>query len=131
MGLITSTNQVALNPEGYIEMKLIGEQTYQTIEEVGKASRQYIDKLNYEHRPVLVLIDLTQHKSINSGTNKASMELLDAIPYKRTAMFGSNAIITEVSRGIITALGKGENTKVFKTREEAVAWLVMKDPLAG
>ncbi len=124
-------NQVWLAPEGYVEVKLAGEQSFQTIEEVGKRCRPFVDKLNYEHRPILGLVDLTEHRSINAGTNKAALGLLEAIPYKRAAMFGSGVIVTEITRGLIAALGKGDRTKAFGSREEAVAWLLMKDPLEG
>jgi hypothetical protein len=128
---ISAPNQVSLAPEGYVEVQLVGEQTFATIEAVGKACRPFIDKLNYQHRPILGLIDLTEHNSVNPGTNKAALSLLESIPYKRAAMFGANMIMTEIARGLIAALGKSANTKIFGTREEAVAWLVMRDPLEG
>ncbi len=131
MDQIAPTNQVSLAPEGFVEVRLLGDQSFQTIEAVGKSCRPFIDKLNYEHRPILGLIDLTEDSSINPGTNKAALELLESIPYKRAALFGASRIIAEITRALIAALGKGGYTKVFDTREEAVAWLVMKDPMEG
>lgn len=131
MDEMAASNEVSLAPEGFLEIRLIGAQTYETIEKVGKDCRPFIDKLNYERRPILGLIDFSEHKNFNTGSNKAAFETLANIPYKRAAMFGSNPILTEVGRALIAALGKGKNTKVFGSREEAVAWLLMKDPLEG
>ncbi len=127
----TMHNEVWLAPEGYVEVKLAGEQSLRAIEAVGKACRPLMDKLNYEHKPILGLIDLTDDHSINSGANKAALGLLESIPYHRAAMYGANLVMTEVARGLIAALGKGGNTKVFGERDEALAWLLMNDPLAG
>ena len=124
-------NEVFLAPEGFVEFRMIGEQSYQKIEKTAMACRRFIDLLNYQHKPLLGLVDLSEDHSINPGTNKATLKALEEIPYQRAAMFGASPIMTEVTRALIAALGKGANTKIFGTREEAEAWLLMKDPLEG
>jgi len=127
----TTGNEVLLDPLGFVEVRLIGPQSYQSIEAVAKRCRPFIDKLNYARKPLLGLIDFTEHKHFDTGSTKAALKMLEEIPYKRAAMYGTNPILLEISRGIVAALGKGASTKVFGSREEAVAWLLMKDPLEG
>ena len=79
-------NIVRLEPEGFVYVALIGDQSYQTIEEIGKACRPLIDRLNYENKPILGLIDFSEDKSFDAGSNKASLKLMEGIPYKRAAM---------------------------------------------
>lgn len=131
MSELVSHNEVNLRPEGYVEIRLLGDQDYQTIEAIGKACRPIIDRLNYEHKPILGLIDFSEDRSFNAGSNKASLEVLEHIPYHRAAMYGTHPVLIEIGRALIAALGKGKNTKVFNSREEALAWLLMKDPLEG
>lgn len=126
-----TANVVMLQPEGYVEVRLMGAQSYQTIESVGKACEPIINKLNFEKRPVLGLIDFTEDTSFDAGTNRAALEVLEGISYRRAALFGANAVMAGVIRALVAALGKAESTKVFETREEAVAWLVMKDAVTG
>ena len=111
-------------PEGVIEVRLVGPQNIETIESVVKASQPLIEQLRYAGKPVLGLIDFSEEGAFSASSNKAAMQALERIPYARVAMFGTNPIIAEVGRIIVSALGKGESTKVFGSRDEAVAWLV-------
>ena len=49
--------------------------------------------------------------------------LLDrpALMRDRIAMYGANAVLSEVTKAVIAALGKADRTEVFGTREEALA----------
>lgn len=125
----TSTqNIVSLEPENYIFVALIGDQDYRSIEEVAKRARKLADNLQAEGKPILGVIDSSRHGSFNAGSNKAAMQALDVIPYRRVAMCGNSKILTGVAQMIIAALGKGDYTKLFETREEAVAW-VLNEPV--
>jgi hypothetical protein len=131
MSAIPAANTVGLSPEGFVEVKIVGDQSYQSIDQVNKECQQYIQRLQYEHKPVLGLIDFTKEAGYNTGSNKAAMEALAADAYDRVALFGDNKILVEVAELIVKAMGKSTNTKVFHERDEALAWLFMKDPLAG
>lgn len=129
MNETAAKNTVLLHADGYIEVKLQGDQTFETIERVARDCRGLVDQLTFAHKRVLGLINLSGERNFSTGSNKAAMEALSGFNYDRVAMFGGTTVTTEVGSLIVKALGKSENTRVFKTREEAVAWLLMRDPL--
>jgi len=126
-----SANSVSLQPEGYISVKLVGRQDFMSMEQVAKQCKELTDQIKLQDKPVLGLVDFSQDQGFNTGTNKAVMKALEEIEYDRIAMFGANAMLGEVTKTVIAALGKADRTKVFGTREEALAWLLMRDPVRG
>lgn len=128
----TSTyGTVTLESPGYVVVALEGDQTYQSIDSLFQIALKYAEQLKGEHRPLLGLVDLSHQTGFNTGSNKAALEALSKIDYDRAALVGDNALFSELAQLIIGALGKNDRTKFFKTREEAVPWLLMKDPLKG
>lgn len=126
-----ASNSVAMHTEGYALVTLVGKQDYMTMDKLAKQCIKLGDQLKVEGKPLLGLVDFSRDPNFTPGTNKAVMQALEEIPYDRIAMFGENKLLGEVTRAVISALGKSDRTKVFRTREEAVAWLLMKDPLRG
>lgn len=126
-----SANSVSLQPEGYVLVKLVGKQDFMSMDQVAKQCRELADQLQLQDKPLIGLVDFSQDMGFNTGTNKAVMKALEEIPYDRIAMFGTNAVLSEVTKAVIAALGKTDRTKVFGTRQEALAWLLMRDPVHG
>jgi hypothetical protein len=126
-----STNSVTLTPEGYVLVELVGDQTFLTMEELGKDCKNLADRLRAENKPVIGLIDFTRDTTFNPGTNKAAMEALEAINYDKAAMYGLKGVLTEVTKAMVSALGKSDRTRVFANKQEALAWLLIRDPIYG
>ncbi len=120
---------VTYEPEGYICVALVGDQTYQTIDALRIETERMVEKLKVEHKRLLGLVDLTKQTGFNTGSNKAALEALSIIEYEKSALVSDNKLFAELAKMIISALGKNDKTKFFATREEAVAWLLMQDPL--
>jgi hypothetical protein len=126
--LPAAKNSVTINREGYIMVKLTGPQTYLTMEGVAKLCRGIADDWHARDKPVLALVDFTEDEAFNTGTNKAVLEALEDIKYDKVALYG-NPKLHDVTSTVLQALGKSAGTKLFDTREEALTWLQMKDPL--
>jgi hypothetical protein len=124
-------NTVSLDPAGYVFINFMGDQNYQSIEAVAKECQELIEQLRYEKKSVLGLLNFSGERHFDTGAHKAAMEIMGDLDYDRAAFYGENAVMADVINLIIKARGNGENTKVFNTREEALAWLLMKDPLHG
>lgn len=122
---------VTLEPEGYVKVALVGDQTYQTIDALYKEAARYARELAGEGKPLLGLVDLSQQGGYTTGSNKAALEALSKIDYDRAALVGGNEVLAGLAQMIIKALGKNDRTRFFETVEEAVPWLLMKDPLKG
>jgi len=127
----TLQNSVKLAKDGYIAVTLVGNQTQQTIEDSALQCQRLADQLRTEGKPVLGLIDFTHEDKFSTGANKATLDAMGSINYDRVAAFGKSRVLAEVTELIIQALGKTDRTKVFATREEALAWLMMRDPVHG
>jgi hypothetical protein len=126
-----TTNSIKLTSEGYILVELVGVQDYLSMESVGKECKEIATRLHYEKKPVLGLIDFTRDTTFSPGTNKAAMQALEEINYDKAAMYGSNPVLLGVTKAMVAALGKSETTKVFSSKQEALAWLMIRDPLFG
>lgn len=117
-----SNNKVFLNPEGYLEVTVVGHQTGESFQKIYDDALPFISKLQKENKPLLGYIDMTNETGYSLNSDKVAMELLEKLNYDRIAM--CNPPHAEVSKGIILAIGKSHNTKVFDNRQEAISWLL-------
>jgi hypothetical protein len=122
---------VTLEPEGYVVVALVGDQTYQTVDTLCRETLKFVNNLNLNQKPLVGLVDLSRQTGFNTGSNKAALESLSKVEYDRAALVSDNKLFGELAKAIIKALGKDDRTKFFQTREEAVPWLLMKDPMKG
>jgi hypothetical protein len=121
-----NTNSVSLHPDGYIEVIIRGDQNYMTYDQLRGQIEKFINKLQFEKKAILGLVDLTNIKSINPSSNKGAFELLEAFPYQKVALFGCNTAVAKVTNLIIQAIGKADKTKIFSDEELALKWLLNK-----
>lgn len=122
---------VTLEPEGIVCVALVGDQSYQTIDQLCQQTLRLVEQLKLQHKPLLGLVDLSRQTGFSTGSNRAALESLDKIDYDRVALVTGNPLFGDLARKIIRALGKDDRTKFFETRDEAVPWLLMRDPLKG
>lgn len=120
-------DRIFLNEEGLIEVQVEGDQTYMTFENLKPDATELLNKLQQAGKPRLGLIDISKQGKFSADSNRAAMEVLESLNYDKLAIFGGNAITTEVSKAIVLAMGKSGNTKVYQKREEAVNWLLGKE----
>jgi rRNA processing protein Krr1/Pno1 len=118
------SNTIVLNPKGYIEVTIAGDQTYDTFHRMISEVIPHIQQLKAQKKPVLGLVDLTQEGKITQDSNKGAMEVLEKTEYDRVALFGAPSVLKEVVHLIILAMGKKESTQLFSDRESAIAWLL-------
>jgi hypothetical protein len=117
------TNQVFYNPEGYVEVVIVGDQTYMSFLDLKADVDLILEKLQQDGKKRLVLIDISRQGEFSTGSNKAGMEVLESTPYDGVAIFGADRVLEEVTKAIILAMGK-ENAKLFPGRQTAVSWLL-------
>ncbi|NBW29308.1 hypothetical protein EBR37_02925 [bacterium] len=120
-------DRIFLNEEGLIEVQVEGDQTYMTFENLKPDATELLNKLQQAGKPRLGLIDISKQGKFSADSNRAAMEVLESLNYDKLAIYGGNAITTEVSKAIVLAMGKSGNTKVYQKREEAVNWLLAKE----
>jgi hypothetical protein len=121
-------NTVKLNPEGYIEVALLGDQDSVTVQDLYLRAKPYQEQLASLGKPDLALVDVSQIGGYGAGSNKEALQTMEKVNYDRVAIFGVGPVLREVLKLITLAMGKDGNTKYFDNREDALAWLLDKDP---
>jgi hypothetical protein len=125
---LVMANRIIYNPAGYIEVTVEGDQSYMSFENLTPEAMDLSDWLEKEGKPRLALIDITNQGKFTPDSNKAAMKILESFNYERLAIFGAGTILNEVTKAIILAMGKTDNTKIFQDRASAVAWLLDTSP---
>ncbi|HEX7259835.1 MAG TPA: STAS/SEC14 domain-containing protein [Candidatus Saccharimonadia bacterium] len=115
-------NKVFLNPEGFLEIVFVGHQTGETFQDVYEKVLPLLAGMKAEGTPLRGLFDLTLQTGYSLNSDKAAMKFLEETDYDRVAMY--HVPHAEVTKAIILAMGKSDNTKLFESREEALAWLM-------
>ena len=118
-------NKVFLHHDGYIEIDLFGHQTGDSFLKVYEQALPLIEKIQNENKPLLGLCDLTNQTGFSLSSDKVAMEYLEKTNYDKIALY--NVPHIEVTKGIIIAMGKKENTKIFDNHNDAVEWLLGLD----
>lgn len=114
-------NLVFVNPEGYFEVVLVGQQTEDSFKELFDSAKPLIDEAAAAGRPLRGLVDMTKQTGYSISSDKAALELLESISYDKMAMY--NPPHKAVTEGIIMAMGRNDNTRIFTSRDEAIKWL--------
>lgn len=120
---MSDANLISLNPDGYIEATIVGDQTKMSFEHMHLAADEMLDLLHHQGKPRLGLIDVTNQGKFTPESNKEAMLILEKLPYDKLAIFGANKVLTPVINTIIMAMGKSANTRLFRDRQSALAWL--------
>lgn len=117
----TYKNSVFINKEGFVEVILIGNQSEETFKHSYYEVLPLIDKLRAAKKPMYGLIDMSQQTGYSLASDKAALEILESMDYDKLAM--CNVSHRSVTQGIIQAIGRDHNTKIFNSRTDALAWL--------
>lgn len=114
-------NLIFYNPDGFFEVIISGRQTEDSFKELFEQAKPLMEKVTAEGKALRGLMDMTNQTGYSLSSDKAALELLESINYDKLAMY--NPPHSAVAEGIIMAMGRGERTKVFGSREEAINWL--------
>jgi len=120
---MSDANRISLNPDGYIEATIVGDQTKMSFEHMHLAAEEMMDLLQKQGNRRVGLIDVTNQGKFSAESNKEAMQILETLPYDKLAIFGAHKVLAQVINGIILAMGKSANTRLFADRQSALAWL--------
>lgn len=116
-------NTVAINDDDIIEIKVVGNQTVQTVTEMGKTTETLIGNFRRSAKPVLILDNLVEIGSVSPEARNLVVELGKKLDYDRLAFLGRSGILRFGSNLILQAMGRGDKLKYFDDRNKAIAWL--------
>jgi acylphosphatase len=128
-------NKVFIDPEGVLTILVIGDQTAESIREMGEKLDFYTKELRGQGRRVLVLDNLLKMGRTTSDARREVARVAKALDADRAVMVGGGSRIMRYGTNLmLKAIGRS-NLRYFSRVEPARAWLLAshtsKTPEAG
>ena len=117
-------NKVYLDSEGLLTILVVGDQTAESVREMGEKLAFYTRQLRDDRRPVLVLDNLVQMGHTTSEARGEVARIAKALDCDRAAMVGDGSRPMRFGTNLmLRAIGRG-NIRYFGGMESARKWLL-------
>jgi hypothetical protein len=114
---------VILNDQGIIEVTVAGDQTPQSVAEMGKQIDVLLSQQKAAGKARLILDDLLQIGTVPPDARAVVVNLGKSLDYDKLAMVGANGVVRLGSNLMFRAIGKGSKLRFFGERQKATEWL--------
>lgn len=108
---------------GVIHQQLVGDQTRETVADLTRQTETFVEQLRAAQKPVLILSDYSDVGDTSQDSRDELKQVLGTRYFDRISVFGVPPRLQIVGRLLLTLTGKGDQVRIFNTREEAEAWL--------
>lgn len=122
---VNTKNRVEMHPDGYIEIRVVGRQTPETVRAMAKQVTVLVEELRRQGKHVLILDNLMSMsmKQPRSVPKTVAAEA-KRISFDKLAMLGSsNRLLRYGTNLMIKAMRMTEKIRYFGDRAEAEKWL--------
>lgn len=116
-------NRVFINDQDIVECQVMGDQTAQSVQAMGKKIEALLTELKSQHKPGLVLDNILQMGNVPPSGRNQVIALAKTVPYERLAMLGKGGLLRIGANLMIRATGRGRRMQYFSDRKKAIAWL--------
>lgn len=117
-------NKVQLNTDGLIEIWVIGDQTAESVREMGEKVEFFVRDLQRSGRPVLILDNLLKLGATTSQARAEVARLAKTLAFERAAMVGGGSLMMRYGTNLmLRAIGRS-NVRYFSHLESARKWLL-------
>jgi UDP-N-acetylmuramyl pentapeptide synthase len=121
-------NRVFQQPEGLIIIEVVGDQTADSVTEMGEKLATYSTRLRVEGKPVCALDDLTRIGEASPEARAVVAKLAKNLDFDRCAMVGDGSVWMRHSTNLmLRAIGRS-NVRYFSRHEPALRWLAEVAP---
>ena len=117
-------NEVFLNQDGIIEIRVVGNQTGTSVRAMGDAITTLVEQQRAAGKPVLILDDLRQIGKVTPDGRKLVAKLAKTLDYDKVVMVGNGGLLRLGANLILRATGKLDKVAYFDDYTTAVAWLL-------
>lgn len=118
-------HKLRLNSNNIIEFITSGPLSLEDAVEAGKLSLEIATRLQDKQLPVLVLIDSANSpEKMDENAFKAAAMVFRDVPLSKVASFGDHEYRKLREEELARQAGKTNIYRFFKTKEEAIAWLL-------
>ncbi len=116
-------NKVYIDPDGLLQIWVVGDQTAESVREMGEKLGFYTHKLREEHKAVLVLDNLMRMGKTTSEARQEVARIARTLDFDRGAMVGDGSALMRYGTNLmLRAIGRG-NLRYFNHLESAQKWL--------
>ncbi len=117
-------NKVYLDTDGLLQIWVVGDQTADTVREMGEKLGYFVEQLRAQGRPVLVLDNLKKMGATTSGARAEVARIAKALNFDRAAMVGDGSPAMRFGTNLmLRAIGRG-NVHYFSSLDAARIWLL-------
>jgi hypothetical protein len=121
-------NKVYIDSEGLLTIWVIGDQTEESVREMGEKLDFYARELQRSHKPILVLDNLLKMGHTTSAARAEVARIAKRLPFERAAMVGGGSPAMRFGTNLmLKAIGK-RNLRFFASMEAATLWLEAGKP---
>jgi hypothetical protein len=122
-----ANNTVKIIDKKYIEVRFVGDQSYDAVKETGKQAQAAAEEFMARDEWVRVFTDLSEQGKINTGSMRASKEVYNYGTYDRMVFVGFNSFMNTFLNGVIKASRRESSVRLENDHQKALDWL-LKDP---
>jgi hypothetical protein len=117
-------NAAIVNDKGIIEVTFIGDQTFESIDEIIKTTKAMGKELKKAGKKVVFLFDYAKMGNVNLASRKRALEGMQELDFHKMAGINASPLMRYTTNAISKVSGNLERTRHFKTKAEAEAWLL-------
>ena len=117
-------NKVELIEGDIIYVEKVGNQTIESMSELYEKVAQLSRQLRARRKPVLVLSNAEDEGEMDIGTRQYVAKIGKELDYDKSATYGLTVYRHEVRELMISATQLGGKVANFKSRPEALKWLL-------
>lgn len=116
-------NNVYLDADGLLHIVVAGDQTAETVREMGEKLGRFVRQLRAAARPVLVLDNLKAMGATTSDARAEVARIARTLDYDRAAMVGDGSAAMRLGTNLmLRAIGR-PRVRYFSSLESARIWL--------
>jgi hypothetical protein len=124
--MTTTINKVYIDSHGILQILVVGDQTADSVREMGEKVDLYIRQLCEQHKPVVILDNLTHMGRTTSEARREVARLARTLYFERGAMVGDGSPLMRYGTNLmLKAIGRS-NLRYFGNLESAQKWLLAK-----
>jgi hypothetical protein len=124
-------NRVFLDEQGVLRILVIGDQTAETVREMGEKVTHYVGHLRSQDRPVLIFDDLRLMGATTSDARREVARFTKQLRFDRAAMVGDGSLFMRHGTNLmLRAIGRS-TARYFGSEESALKWLKTGAPQLG
>jgi UDP-N-acetylmuramyl pentapeptide synthase len=116
-------NKVFINSEDILEIAVVGDQTPESIDAMGKKIKTLLNELEKQNKPQLILDNIIEIGKVSVEARNRVIDLAKNLAYDRLAMLGTGGLLRVGANLLLRATGRTKKVKYFDDHAQAVAWL--------